>query len=281
IEDIPQDMSRFYPEGYYSLGQKERRQAGRIARRLKKQRAKHILGRRSITGWIALKAFGPPSLPGWMRHVDMTLGSSILDLGCGRGSLLGYLAAQGFERLSGADPHIDEDLDFDDGVKIYKASLDKIEGEYDFILMNHSLEHMPDQRSVMSGVVKRLSAGGKVVIRIPLVSSDAWREYGVDWVQLDAPRHLFLHSERSMFILAEESGLSVRSVEYDSTAFQFWGSEQYRRGMALTGEDSYMVSPDRSMFTSDDMARFEDKARRLNETGSGDQACFILERIKG
>jgi len=38
--------------------------------------------------------------------------------------------------------------------------------------------------------------GGWCVIRIPTVSSFAWEHYREQWVQLDAPRHFFLHKVR-------------------------------------------------------------------------------------
>jgi SAM-dependent methyltransferase len=43
-----------------------------------------------------------------------------------------------------------------------------------------------------------LACKGIIVVRIPAVSSYAWERYGVAWMQLDAPRHFFLHSPKSM-----------------------------------------------------------------------------------
>ena len=63
-----------------------------------------------------------------------------------------------------------------------------------------------------------------IVIRIPIAGTHAWQTYGVDWVQLDAPRHLFLHTEDGMRSLAAGAGLQVTAVVHDSTAMQFWGS---------------------------------------------------------
>jgi hypothetical protein len=106
----------------------------------------------------------------------------------------------------------------------------------------------------------------------------AWREFGTDWVQLDAPRHLFLHTEKSIRILAQRTGFAVREITYDSSAFQFWGSEQYRQGIPLHDKRSYLVDRRRSPFTRREIAAFEKRATELNSRGDGDQGCFYLVR---
>jgi hypothetical protein len=44
-------------------------------------------------------------------------------------------------------------------------------------------------------------------------------------VQLDCPRHLAIHTSRSMEQAAGLAGLTIAKTVYDSSAFQFWGSE--------------------------------------------------------
>jgi hypothetical protein len=118
------------------------------------------------------------------------------------------------------------------------------------------------------------------VIRIPTVSSYAWKHYGVNWVQLDAPRHFYLHSLESMRFLVEQAGLKLSEVVYDSTAFQFWASEQYALNIPLYDDRSYAVSPKRSYFTKEQIAAFEKRASELNRTNLGDQAAFYLRKPK-
>jgi len=94
-------------------------------------------------------------------------------------------------------------------------------------------------------------------------------------VQLDAPRHIFLHSVRSIEICAEVAGLRVADIDFDSTAFQFWGSEQYKRGIPLESEQSFLKG-NRSLFKKQDIRRFREHADNLNRSQQGDQACFYL-----
>lgn len=92
---------------------------------------------------------------------------------------------------------------------------DELEGEYDFVMLHHSLEHMSDQFAAFGHLRRLLKPSGKLLVRIPLAGGLAWRRYGVDWVQLDAPRHLYLHTERSIRVLADQTGLKVERVIYD------------------------------------------------------------------
>lgn len=279
ISEFPGEMSRYYPEGYYSLGRKKIGRPGPFQRFLKKKRAKYALGGRSVTGRLAASIFGTPSFPVWMSKTGTRPDSRILDIGCGSGRFLLYLASQGFTSLTGIDPFMEKELSYACGVRVMKAGINEVAGTFDLILMDHSLEHMADQRGAVKAAAEKLAAGGKLVIRIPIVSSDAWEVYGTDWVQLDAPRHFFLHSEGSFRMLAAQTGLEVESVEYDSTSFQFWGSEQYRKNIPLMDKNSYLTSPERSVYSRTDIEAFDRRAAALNEARRGDQACFILRPI--
>ena len=114
------------------------------------------------------------------------------------------------------------------------------------------------------------------VVRIPTVSSLAWETYRVDWVQLDAPRHLYLHSRKSFFLLANRHGLRVADLCDDSTEVQFWGSEQYRRGVPLSAPGSYLNERGTSLFAPGEMDAYRERAETLNREGRGDQFSSVL-----
>jgi len=81
-----------------------------------------------------------------------------------------------------------------------------------------------------------------------------------------------------MDILAEEEGFEIEEVVYDGTAFQFWGSEQYRKDIPLRDERSYLVHPERSLFSADRMEEYNRFAAELNAKGDADQACFFVRK---
>jgi hypothetical protein len=81
-----------------------------------------------------------------------------------------------------------------------------------------------------------------------------------------------------MRILAERSNLVLKDVIYDSTAFQFWASEQYVREIPFYSERSFTLNPLKSTIPLAQLPIFEMKAEALNRDGRGDQAAFYLGR---
>lgn len=145
-------------------------------------------------------------------------------------------------------------------------------------MFHHSFEHIPDPSETLLTVTELLNNHGYCIIRIPIVCSYAWKRYGVNWVQIDAPRHFFLHSLKSLNILANNCGLQMSNVVYDSTAFQFWGSEQYIKDIPLRDINSYSENPSTSLFTELEISAFTKAAMRLNASRQGDQAIFYLRK---
>src|SRR5437016_13963293 len=126
------------------------------------------------------------------------------------------------------------------------------------------LSTLADQVGALRQVSLLLRDGGWCLIRTPTVSSYVWEHYRVDWVQAHAPRHLFLHTKKSITLLAQRAGLRVEKIVYDSTGVQFWGSEQYRADIPLMSPQSYQVNPRQSRFASKQIREFEKRAEELN-----------------
>lgn len=207
--------------------------------------------------------------------------SRILDVGCGSHSYwLSALENLGFYNLHGIDPLISRDRKRGT-ILIEKKDLSELTGTYDLITLHHSLEHIPDQHSTLKLIRDRLSNTGVCVIRIPIVSSTAWERYKSDWVELDAPRHLYLHSPQSLNILAAHSDLEIYDIQYDSTAFEFYGSELYLRGIHLTHENSPWINPVSTIFSHKEMQEFREMARLANENHTGGRAAFFIRRKNG
>ena len=252
--DVPTDMARFYGAGYYSTRRDFRRW---VRRHDTVYRVAHLVMQRRL-----------PFLPEWWPTQHSARSTRVLDVGSGAGNLLLRLRSLGFTDLLGVDPYNSADVDYGRRLRILKQPLASTRGEFDVVVMNHSFEHMPEPLEALRRVRDLLAQDGVVVVRTPIAGSWAMREYGPDWVQLDAPRHLFVHSERGFKDLAARAGLTVERSEYDSTGFQFWASEQYRRGIPLVAG--------RSVFSARDMREFDRRARELNARRDGDQAWFHL-----
>jgi len=277
IAQIPQDLSVYYPSYYYSLAKSK--ETGRLKRGIRRRRLGNFLGKRGyFWGWVNRFSRHQPSWLWWARKANIDFGSRILDVGCGAGRLLVNMWNWGFQQLIGVEPHLDTELRFAGGVRILKGVVEDVEGVFDLVMFHHSFEHMPDPLSALRDTFRLLAPGGRVLIRIPVADSEAWRIYGADWVQFDAPRHLFLHTRSSIHSLADQAGFKVEEIVFDSSDFQFWGSELYRRDIPLhdpvLGKD---VNLDH-VFSREELRDFAERARELNEQGRGDQACFFLRK---
>lgn len=281
IAEFPADLSKYYPPNYYSFAEPAPPPSGNPLHRMFKKIRDHyaifgkgILGRMLHAGFPNEHVRGSllSELPGLKKS------TRILDVGSGSGALLYALQESGFTRLLGIDPFLDKNLEYENGLKILKQTVREVEGEWEVVMFHHVFEHLPDPAETLQSVAERLAPAGICLLRIPTVSSFAWEHYGVHWVQLDAPRHFFLHSVAGIQLMARQAGLRLQKIIYDSTAFQFWGSEQYLRDMPLMAERSYLVNPAAAIFSAAEIARFKKKAEKLNAENRGDAAAFFLEK---
>jgi SAM-dependent methyltransferase len=285
IAQIPTDLGKYYPDNYFSFESAENTDLGAtFGRRLGARFAgTHLLTGKSDIGKFVLTRkpwmadHFPPSLSEPL--LDLSFNSRILDVGCGNGRLLQALHYFGFTNLRGADAFIEKDVAYSTGVNIYKRTLDQLDPSYDLIMLHHAFEHFVDPLDSFHHLNRLLEVGRFCLVRLPVVNY-TWEKYGVDWVQLDAPRHLFLFSEKSLCQVAESAGFKTEKVVYDSGSFQFWASEQYLRDIPLTDPRSYQMDPANSMFSNEQIANWEAEAAKLNLAGRGDQAAFYFRKVK-
>lgn len=269
IIEIPDNLEKYYPPNYYSYRLRKFNVFTLIANALFRTSIRIQLEKVFPVYVLSLKHKKYHQYNKlWLRQVNKA--SSILDVGCGRGDLLELLHLYGFKNLTGIDPFIDKDTVCANDVKIYKQDIYEVNEQYDFVMLHHSLEHMPDPHRVFSQLAKMITDDGRILIRIPVVDGYAWRKYQMDWFQVDAPRHLFLYTEKSIRILAETYGLILDSIQYDSTYAQFTISEQYSRNIPLCETTKQTIRKQKYM-----LKRY---AKKLNLRNDGDQACFILTK---
>jgi SAM-dependent methyltransferase len=283
IRTIPNDLSKYYPANYWGFQKKRMHmeaQEGAMAVWLRRRRTHYWLStsRDPIGRLLAMDQDIPRHIT-WVRRAGVTtLNAPILDVGCGLGDRLLTLRREGFTNLTGVDPFIESDIYYPNGVRVLKRSLYDVKESYDLITFHHSFEHMTEPKAVLEKLYTLLNTQRIALIRIPVADSYAARSYGVHWAQIDAPRHFHLHTVKSMRHLAEQTGFDIVDIAYDADDFQFWGSEQYRHDIPLHDERSYETHPEHSMFTAEQINAYRVRARALNHSGEGDQACFYLKK---
>ena len=269
IAEIPSDMGRYYPRDYYSYSPTSRDKtdnpAVRWVRKLRNQCSVSDAG----IGSAVIRFLFPNRKLLPLLDLGLNHDSRILDVGCGSGWRLFALREAGYVNTLGIDPFIGSDIAYANGLKIMKRTIHGVEGRWDVVMYHHSLEHIPDQAAALRATAALLAPGGTCLIRVPVVSSYAWEFYREHWYQIDAPRHFYLHSLSSMGLLAEQSGLAVHAVVYDSTVDQFRTSEMYRMGARSLQEAGFSRAQIRA---------WKRRAVELNREGRGDQAVFYLSK---
>ena len=284
LTDPPAEMARYYPQDYYSFEELP---------------APKVSGRNSIKQWLFRKLAAAQIFDGnWFwrllaslrpvghfedvsrlfRHTNVsTLDARILDVGCGSGKLLRRLLEVGFRRLNGIDPNLPNEIRFGTELCIQAKTLEQVnDREFDLILFDHSLEHIADQIGTLKTVQRLLSRDGVCIVQIPIAASDVWKDYGVDWVELDAPRHYFIHTPASFRIAANRAGLEVYHLEYEGVAGAYWISELYKRDIPYFSKD-HLIEPT-SMFSAEELAVFEQRAEQANAAGHGGRGAFYFRR---
>jgi 2-polyprenyl-3-methyl-5-hydroxy-6-metoxy-1,4-benzoquinol methylase len=274
--DAPTELGRYYPSSYYSFRSKSDSEAwnSRVRSSLRRLRnhlyllelgcLTSLLDRLAAYEQIRSFAAAKPSRD-----------ARILDVGCGSGTLLKDIADLGFTRLLGIDPFLGHDVSRQNGVEVRKGSLEDLKGTtWDLIMFHHSFEHIPNPLPTLRTCAELLSDEGCCLLRVP-IASRSWRDYGVRWVEIDAPRHFFLHTQKSMAVLASDAGLEVNKIAYDSDGFELWGSELSKRGIPFS---SVCESRLRDFFSADEVRQFRVTTREINKCGDAGRAAFYLSR---
>lgn len=274
ILQLPENISKYYENNYYSYAGIN---VSAIKKFIRHYRDLYALTHKGLFGKFLLKLY-PNNILEYLRELNVSKESKILDVGCGCAALLHQMKDFGYTNLLGVDPFINEDIEYENGLQVKKDFIQNIGGKWDFIMCNHSFEHFSSPLEDLSAISKVLADNGVCLISIPTVSSYVWEHYKTNWVQLDAPRHFFLHSIESFKILADKCNLVVDKVIYNSSEFQFLGSEQYKKGISLCASDnSFYVNPKKSIFSKNEIKQFKQKAKELNKENIGDQITIILK----
>jgi len=277
IEEFPENIAKYYPQNYYSFSGFTGKKFNGLLGKLKTWTYESFLLKRNSVEQFVAFLFPAPQFD-FFRELNISKQSRILEVGCGNGNKFLYpLAEMSFKNILGCDPFIEKTIQYKNGLQIAKKDVFEMTGEWDVIIYDHSFEHVPNPFENLQKVQSLLAPNGICVLRIPTVPCYAWTHYRENWVQLDAPRHYFLHSPKSIKHMADRTGLSLTNVLYDSTHLQFTGSALYLRNITLhSPREKGLLNLILRKFKK---ATYSRKAKELNRQGQGDQASFILSKI--
>jgi O-antigen/teichoic acid export membrane protein/2-polyprenyl-3-methyl-5-hydroxy-6-metoxy-1,4-benzoquinol methylase len=167
----------------------------------------------------------------------------VLDVGCGNGDLMARLNALGW-CATGVDPDplavsqaLSRGLDAHVGTL---ADQNYPNDHFDAVVSAHVIEHMDQPTQFMQESSRILKPGGTLIVVTPNGKSLCRRLFGSAWSSLDPPRHLMLHTPKSLRSAAEQANLHVSAcgstVRY-ARSIAVLSLRLWRRGQ-LRGDDS-------------------------------------------
>lgn len=193
----PEEIGKWYPEVYYGKGNVRFNPLFEVLVRWFRRRRAAVLHNRVPHG-------------------------PVLDVGCGRGLMLGYLRDLGYE------PH---GVEFSETAAWHARNVLKIpvavedftrgpgdRDRYNAVVFWHSLEHFANPVAAVARAHDALKPGGLLAVAVPNYDSWQARAFGRHWFHLDVPRHYFHFGARSLeAVLARHR---FRIVQMDHFSFE-------------------------------------------------------------
>jgi 2-polyprenyl-3-methyl-5-hydroxy-6-metoxy-1,4-benzoquinol methylase len=154
---------------------------------------------------------------GEFRHVRVSQGTRLLDVGCGAGFFLRIAARLGAE-VQGVEPSaLAADRARESGIPIFTGTVEHYaqssgNRQFDLITANHALEHTPDPVRTLEVMKGLLAPGGMIWIAVPNADSTFSRRLRSRWYVLDVPFNLMQFTMQSLSRAGQLAGLQVLSV---------------------------------------------------------------------
>ncbi len=220
------EMCRYYPDHVTpvrkdteaSLGERTRRYLKRI---VAEDWYGYSLGSRTISRQplIGLRKALTFALRPLLRQVPPhRLDGRVLDIGCGSGGYLAFLAGLGWscygvETGAKSRAYAQEVL----GLTVHPGPLEACgfpDGFFDVVTMWHVIEHLADPIGTFREIHRILKPDGAVLLRTPNIDSWEARWFRANWYGMDSPRHVCLFSPDTLHALLGRSGFAVTASRY-------------------------------------------------------------------
>lgn len=210
------ELAPYYPD-YVTAVQRRHDFRQRLKRMVAEDWYGYGTDRSAVTGLLRKAATFP------LRRLLSQLpyrrpGGRILDIGCGSGGYLAFLAdlgwaCEGIEQGANSRRYAQQEL----GLTVH-ADLRQLQDFpdrcFDVVTMWHVIEHLADPFATLAAVHRVLKPGGLLMLRTP--NADSWeaRVFQGCWYGVDAPRHVHLFSPGTLERCLARAGFVATAVRY-------------------------------------------------------------------
>lgn len=143
---------------------------------------------------------------------------TILDIGCKCGAFLAGLKTPGWQAYGvEISPLAAQAARARHGLKVTTADFAETHfqnGQFEVVTLWQTLEHLRDPLATLREINRIIKPDGLLVISVPNIDSFQARIFKARWFHLDAPRHLFHFSPRTIRILLAKAGFDLQAVNH-------------------------------------------------------------------
>lgn len=166
----------------------------------------------------------------------------VLDVGCGNGEFL-RLAAKAGWKTAGVEPDPRARTVASQGGNDVRPTLQDWEGEkFDYVTINHVIEHLHDPVTALKCLHDLLKPGGRLFLDTPNIDARGHQIFGEFWRDLDPPRHLALFNYKSLTDALVDAGFRIRQVISRPEMFPVIAEQSARMALGIPPFSNVAVS---------------------------------------
>lgn len=148
-------------------------------------------------------------------YLGRIIPGKLLGVGCGNGARLAQLEGLGWSVEGQEVDPVSASIAIKNGIKVHLGLLENLnltDASYDAIVIFHVIEHVHDPLKLLAECKRLLSQNGTLIAITPNTCSYGHRIFKSGWRGLEPPRHLFLFSQKSLRLIANNVGFENPNV---------------------------------------------------------------------